>query len=70
MSRVIEVQSCKECPFDKTGRNGRRFCTEPRVNSKEILVKDFPGMDKFPAWCPLEDAENFSESNFNIDRKL
>jgi hypothetical protein len=58
------------CPYNKQGRNGRHFCTHPNEDVKEILRKDFPGEDKFPAWCPLESAEDFAESNFNIDRKF
>jgi len=68
MSRVIEVEKCSQCPLNRAGRNGRHFCMKWSENGREILKKDFPGEDQYPAWCPLRDKDDYLESEFNPNK--
>lgn len=68
MSKVIEVEHCNECPFASEMKS---VCLHPlyvkSVTSKtELLPIPKTGIADF---CPLEDSEDFAESNFNIDRE-
>jgi hypothetical protein len=67
MSKVIEVKKCGDCPHFNLCTNGDTVfgatCLHPKGRPNEWVIAA-----KIPEWCPLEDAEDFAESNFNPDR--
>ncbi len=71
MSRVIEINKCGECPHcvpHPKGHGVRAFCRHPQIGDKPLKTSEIT--DQLPEWCPLDDSEDFAESNFNIDRKF
>jgi radical SAM superfamily enzyme len=72
MSKVIEIDACIQCPFLKFGRNGRLFCRNTSAATKVINteIKKTIAEQEIPDWCPLDNKDDYCESNFNIDRKL
>lgn len=75
MSKVIEITKCEECPHFKSEAN-IPFCTHRQITKGQlqleydlILEPPFRIAKPIPEWCPLEDSEDFAESNFNIDRE-
>jgi hypothetical protein len=71
MSKVIEVNKCGDCPyFDRVISPDTEMiigatCLHPDGQQNVWLIAA-----KIPEWCPLEDSEDFAESNFDIDRKF
>jgi hypothetical protein len=69
MSKVIEITKCGDCPhFDRVVVDDTiigAICLHPKGNKEEWVIAA-----KIPEWCPLEDSEDFAESNFDIDRKF
>jgi hypothetical protein len=71
MSKVIEINKCSECPHMSFGRNGRTFCHHPTLKgSNRSELTKVQVNDQLPEWCPLEDKDDYCESNFDIDRKF
>ena len=68
MSKVIEVTSCTECPFYSYYINIPR-CKKMHQEIPYELKNSMRSPIGIPSWCPLEDSEDFAESNFDIDRK-
>lgn len=69
MSKVIEVTECANCPFYSYYMNVPR-CKKVH---QEIPYELKNGMRKpiaIPDFCPLEDKDEYCESNFDIDRKF
>lgn len=60
MSKVIEVVDCAMCPYKSPIGP---FCDHPSNPFEELINTAI-----IPASCPLEDKDNFCESNFDIDR--
>lgn len=67
MSKVIEIKGCGECPY-----RGKTICLHPEIVQKVNTTEDVQPieLDSIPRWCPLEDKDDFCESNFDIDRKF
>ncbi len=69
MSKVIEIKNCGDCPFKSEHST---VCLHPESVHRVKDISDLridPDGD-IPDWCPLEDKDDFCESNFDIDRKL
>jgi|GEM_PF-5854080 len=69
MSKVIEIKKCGDCPH--RSEDGT-ICLHKNVVRKVSKVDDIKPLDlqTIPDWCPLEDKDDFCESNFDIDRKF
>lgn len=64
-SRVIDVEKCDVCPYNRTG-----MCFHPEVRAENGgEPKNLEPYAMFPEFCPLEDCEDYAESNFNPDRE-
>jgi len=54
----VKVRACRECPFRAIMGSYCSYCTkiEGRA-SREITAEDLKLLEKFPAWCPLEEVD-------------
>lgn len=66
MSKVIEVTSCSECPFKSDLGD---FCNHSSFYNDTPPFREIKDIFNIPEFCPLEDSEDFAESNFNIDKE-
>ena len=52
MTKILEINSCKECP--KRITNGNHWiCSDASLG----IVNPYVNSYEIPAWCPLEDME-------------
>jgi len=82
MSKIIEVEACLNCPFVIYKRaaavphcNHYEIAGSQHLNPKEIPYNMIANTGialakEIPEWCPLEDKDDYVESNFDIDRKF
>lgn len=72
MSKVIEIKKCGDCPYKSDMSticlHQKAVAFVKNTQSVDILLIDPDG--EIPDWCPLEDKDDFCESNFDIDRPL
>ena len=58
MSKVLEINACYECFYHT--HLGEGGCAQ---NDNIVTV-----IREIPEDCPLDDPEDYAESNFNIDK--
>lgn len=62
------LESCWNCPALGVDQNGTRWECK-NMNSRFICWHGSSKEDKdyFPDWCPLDEHEEFTEDDFNVD---
>ena len=51
MVKIARIESCEDCSeFSEGDTENANYC----IREASDIVREFP--DKFPDWCPLEDA--------------
>lgn len=66
--RIIEVDSCQSCPFYSYYANFP-FCKKTHQQIPYELKNYMRVPIDIPDFCPLEDADQYVESNFDIDKE-
>lgn len=66
--KIIEIKSCPDCPFYSYYMNVPRCKRMHALIPYEVKSSVRVPVD-IPDFCPLEDADQYVESNFDIDKE-
>lgn len=63
--KILTIQECRQCPFGKTRAIPATNYLEIKCRQEDRMVSGCFEMGKpmpIPAWCPLQDADDFMEA--------